>query len=43
MNRSYIWYKALVIRNSLGVRIAAGYLRNRGVSLEGARAFLLRP
>ena len=42
ISRSYIWAKALIIRQSLGVRCAAGYLRNNGVSLEGARAFLLR-
>ena len=42
-SRSYIWAKARIIRQSLGGRVAAGYLRNNGVSLEGARAFLLRP
>lgn len=35
-------FTALSIRKSLGVRKAAGYLRNRGWSLEGAVAFLCR-
>lgn len=35
--------KALEIRRSLGMRRAAAYLRNQGWSLEGARAYLLRP
>ena len=40
--RRAMWLKARIIKASLGVRVAAGYLRNNGVSLEGARAFLLR-
>lgn len=32
--------RALEIKRSLGTRAAAGYLRNRGVSLEGAVAIL---
>lgn len=43
MTRQLDRYTALSLRRSLGVRAAAGYLRNRGWSLEGARAFLLRP
>jgi len=34
---------ALTIQKSLGTRVAAGYLRNQGWSLEGARALLLLP
>ena len=34
---------ALTIQKSLGTRTAAGYLRNKGWSLEGARALLLLP
>lgn len=33
---------ALQLKKSLGTRAAAGYLRNRGWSLEGAVAFLAR-
>ena len=40
--RRAMWLKARIIKVSLGVRVAAGYLRNNGVSLGGARAFLLR-
>jgi len=36
-------HRALSIRRSLGVRKAAGYLRNQGWSCEGAVAFLCRP
>jgi hypothetical protein len=32
--------KAWAIQRSLGTRVAAGYLRNRGWSLEGAVAVL---
>ena len=35
-------YRALDIKRTLGVRTAAGYLRNRGVSLEQALAILTR-
>jgi hypothetical protein len=28
--------RALEIQRSLGTRVAAGYLKNRGLSLEGA-------
>lgn len=34
--------KAGLIRRSLGVRCAAGYLRNRGWSVEAARWVLFR-
>lgn len=34
--------RALELKQSLGTRTAAGYLRNRGWSLEGAVAFLAR-
>jgi hypothetical protein len=33
---------ALTIKATLGTRRAAGYLRNRGWSLEGSVAFLAR-
>ena len=33
-------FRALDIRRTLGVRTAAGYLRNRGVSLEAALLLL---
>ena len=33
--------KAQSIKRTLGVRSAAGYLRNRGISLEGALAVLV--
>lgn len=33
--------KALQLQRTLGTRVAAGYLRNRGVSLEAARFILL--
>lgn len=33
--------KAQYIKRSLGVDVAAGYLRNRGFSLEKAREILL--
>ena len=42
MVRRVMWLKARIIKASFGVRVAAGYLRMNGVSLEGARAFLLR-
>lgn len=32
--------KARIMQESLGTRVAAGYLRNRGWSLEGAVAIL---
>ena len=32
--------RALEIKRSLGTKVAAGYLRNRGVSLEGSVAIL---
>ena len=32
--------RALEIKRSLGTRVAAGYLRNRGVSLESALVIL---
>jgi len=32
--------RALEIQRSLGTRVAAGYLKNRGISLEGAVAIL---
>lgn len=32
--------RALELKRTLGTRVAAGYLRNRGVSLEGAIAML---
>lgn len=35
-------HKALHLKHNLGVRVAAGYLRNQGWSLEGTLAFLLR-
>jgi hypothetical protein len=31
-----IFVRSLRIKKSLGVRVAAGYLRNRGVSIETA-------
>jgi len=34
--------RALLIKNSLGTRKAAGFLRNRGVSLEDALLILTR-
>lgn len=34
--------RALLLKRTLGVRTAAGYLRNRGVSLEGAVSILAR-
>lgn len=34
---------ALNVQKSLGTRVAAGFLRNKGWSLEGARALLLLP
>ena len=34
--------KALNLLHNLGPRVAAGYLRNQGWSLEGTLAFLLR-
>jgi hypothetical protein len=37
-----VFYRAEVIRRSLGVRCAAGYLRNQGVSLEAALWLLTR-
>lgn len=36
MSKIKIFNKAQNIKNSLGVRVAAGYLRNQGVSLETA-------
>lgn len=32
--------RAIEIKRTLGTKVAAGYLRNRGVSLEGAVAIL---
>ena len=37
-----LFYRADAIRRSLGVRRAAGYLRNHGVSLEAALWLLTR-
>jgi hypothetical protein len=34
--------RALQIKKSLGTRVAAGYLRNRGVGLNAARHILAR-
>lgn len=34
--------RALNIKKSLGTRVAAGYLRNRGVGLHAARHILAR-
>jgi len=34
--------RALSIKKSLGTRVAAGYLRNRGVSMSAARHILAR-
>ena len=31
-----VFIRSLQIKRSLGVRVAAGYLRNRGVSIETA-------
>lgn len=39
---SHLAYRAIEIRNTLGLRRAAGYLRNRGVSPEVA-VTMLRP
>ena len=36
-----IEFRALEIRRTLGVRCAAGYLRNQGVCLDAALAILL--
>ncbi len=36
MSKIKIFNKARNIKNSLGVRTAAGYLRNQGVTLETA-------
>lgn len=36
-------HRALIIKKSLGIRRAAGYLRNEGVSLEEALDILLTP
>ena len=38
----YLRYRAATIKRTLGVRVAAAYLRNCGVSLEGAVAILAR-
>ena len=38
----YVRYRAILLKETLGHRAAAGYLRNQGISLEGARAMLLR-
>ena len=38
---SYQIHRAKRIQNSLGLRVAAGYLRNQGVSLELALYILL--
>ena len=35
-------YRALYIQSTLGTRCAAGFLRNRGMSCEGAVALLVR-
>lgn len=35
-------YRAILIQKSLGTQVAAGFLRNRGMSLEGAVALLVR-
>lgn len=40
---SHLAYRALEIRNTLGLRRAAGYLRNRGVSPEIAVSLLCPP
>lgn len=37
---SHLAYRAIEIRNTLGLRRAAGYLRNRGVSPEIAVSLL---
>lgn len=34
-------HRALSLKNSLGTRVAAGYLRNRGVSLDEALFILI--
>lgn len=36
MSKIKIFQRAKSIKSSLGVRVAAGYLRNQGVSLETA-------
>ena len=39
----YCINEARRIKRSLGVRTAAGYLRNQGVALDLALAFLVKP
>jgi hypothetical protein len=40
---THLAYRAIEIRNTLGLRRAAGYLRNRGVSPEIAVSLLCPP
>lgn len=40
---THLAYRAIEIRNTLGLRRAAGYLRNRGVSPEIAVSLLCQP
>ena len=40
MTMQLIRIRALELKRTLGTRVAAGYLRNRGISMEGAVAIL---
>lgn len=40
MTMQLIRIRALELKRTFGTRVAAGYLRNRGISLEGAVAIL---
>jgi hypothetical protein len=42
MSYSYIFFRSLAIKRTLGVRIAAGYLRNMDISIETAIYLLAR-
>jgi hypothetical protein len=43
LNMMNLRSRAAFLRKTLGVRAAAGYLRNRGVSCEVARVILFAP
>jgi len=42
MSMQVLRRRALLIQKTLGTSIAAGFLRNRGLSCEGAVALLVR-